>query len=94
MHDGSMKTLGEVVDHYSVGGRTIRHGVNAGNGAKNPNRDPLIVAARLTPREKRDLIAFLESLTDETFLANPRFANPWKTGPNAAPADRTQTFYR
>jgi cytochrome c peroxidase len=94
MHDGSIKTIGEVIDHYSEGGRTIKHGVNAGNGSKNPNRDPLIVASRLTPREKKDLIAFLESLTDEAFLANPRFANPWRQGPNADPADRTQKFYR
>jgi len=32
---------------------------------------------RITAEEKRDLIAFLESLTDESFLSNPRYSNPW-----------------
>ena len=27
--------------------------------------------------EKSDLIAFLRSLTDSTFLTDPRFSNPW-----------------
>jgi cytochrome c peroxidase len=31
-----------------------------------------------TDREKRDLVAFLESLTDTTFLQNPALSNPWK----------------
>jgi len=31
----------------------------------------------LTPAQVSDLIAFLESLTDEALLKDPRFANPW-----------------
>jgi cytochrome c peroxidase len=33
----------------------------------------------LTPQEKRDLVAFLRSLTDSTFLRDPRFTNPWRS---------------
>src|SRR5206468_12255828 len=35
MHDGSIATLGEVVDHYAAGGRTIEHGPWAGVGREN-----------------------------------------------------------
>jgi cytochrome c peroxidase len=27
--------------------------------------------------ERRDLIAFLEALTDQQFLTDPRFSDPW-----------------
>ena len=33
----------------------------------------------ISEEESRDLIAFLESLTDPAFLADPRFADPWKS---------------
>lgn len=92
MHDGSMDTLDEVLDHYSVGGRTIRSGPHQGNGRKSPFRDPLVVGARLSPKERADLKAFLDSLTDADFLSNPRFSNPWTSGANAAPSDRHQKF--
>ncbi|MGE3247807.1 MAG: MbnH family di-heme enzyme, partial [Beijerinckiaceae bacterium] len=93
MHDGSMATLSEVLDHYEAGGRRIVAGPLAGNGRDNPNRDPLVVCFRLTPAERADLTAFLESLTDRKFLTTPRFANPWRTGPNAFPDDRTRKFH-
>ncbi|WP_233281338.1 cytochrome c [Sphingomonas changnyeongensis] len=31
----------------------------------------------LTSEERADLIAFLQSLTDEQFLRDPRFSDPW-----------------
>jgi cytochrome c peroxidase len=31
----------------------------------------------LTKQERADLIAFLTTLTDEQFLRDPRFSNPW-----------------
>lgn len=89
MHDGSIATLDDVVRHYSRGGRHVRSGPTAGDGAKNPHKDPLVVGAKLSEREIRDLIAFLESLTDQTFLHEPRYSNPWKDGPNAKPLDRS-----
>jgi cytochrome c peroxidase len=42
MHDGSIKTLEEVVDHYRAGGRTIKAGPNAGVGAENPNKSEFV----------------------------------------------------
>ncbi len=77
MHDGSIATLEEVLDHYVAGGRTIASGPHAGNGSTNPYKDPLIVPLTVTSEERADLIEFLRSLTDETFLTDPRFSNPW-----------------
>lgn len=69
MHDGSMATLSEVIDHYAAGGRTILEGPLAGDGSQNPNKSPLVKGFTITPEEKADLVAFLESLTDPTFVA-------------------------
>jgi cytochrome c peroxidase len=77
MHDGSVATLADAVDHYAAGGRTIRGGPNAGVGAASPLRDVQLVRFSLTPAEKRDLIAFLESLTDEAFLHAPHLSDPF-----------------
>ena len=78
MHDGSIATLGDVLDHYAAGGRTIRLGPNAGVGHENPNRAPNVHGFTLNDADKQDLIAFLESLTDSTFLRNPALGNPWR----------------
>jgi cytochrome c peroxidase len=77
MHDGSIATLEGVIDHYAAGGRTIDSGPNAGIGHDNPNKDRLIAGFPLSRQDRADLIAFLESLTDEAVLHDPRFANPW-----------------
>jgi len=77
MHDGSIATLEGVLDHYAAGGRTILSGPNAGNGHENPNKDQLISGFQLSQQERADLIAFLESLTDEEVRHDARFANPW-----------------
>jgi cytochrome c peroxidase len=77
MHDGSIATLEGVLDHYAAGGRTIESGPEAGNGHDNPNKDPLIAGFELSRQDRADLIAFLESLTDEEVRHDPRFANPW-----------------
>jgi cytochrome c peroxidase len=76
MHDGSIATLDEVIAHYETGGRTIASGPNQGIGRDNPNKSPLVRGFSLTAEERRALIAFLESLTDEEFLREPRFADP------------------
>ncbi|MBO9701862.1 MAG: c-type cytochrome [Sporocytophaga sp.] len=52
MHDGSMATLEEVIDHYSKGGH------------KHPNKSPIIQPLNLTDQQKDDLISFLKALTD------------------------------
>jgi len=51
MHDGSMKTLEEVIDHYDQG------------GDKNRFIDTKIFPLHLTPQEKADLLAFMQALT-------------------------------
>ncbi|HZI12131.1 MAG TPA: MbnH family di-heme enzyme [Myxococcus sp.] len=78
MHDGSIATLGEVLDHYTAGGRNVTEGPFVGDGRTNPNKDPLVRPFTLTAEEKADLIAFLESLTDTAFIQDPRFSNPWQ----------------
>jgi cytochrome c peroxidase len=77
MHDGSVATLEEAIDHYAAGGRTITSGPNAGVGRDNPNKSATIRGFTLTPEQRSDLLAFLESLTDEALLRDPRFADPW-----------------
>jgi cytochrome c peroxidase len=77
MHDGSIATLGEAVDHYAAGGRTIADGPFAGVGRDNPAKDKLMHGFYMTPQNRADLVAFLESLTDESLIRDHRFANPW-----------------
>jgi cytochrome c peroxidase len=56
MHDGSINTLEEVIDHYSKGGNA------------NKNRHEFIKPFDITEREKNDLVSFLKSLTDSSFI--------------------------
>lgn len=77
MHDGSIATLDEVVDHYAAGGRTVADGPYAGVGADNPYKSDFVLGFELTPEERADLLAFLENLTDEALLVDPRYADPW-----------------
>ncbi len=76
MHDGSIATLSEVIDHYAAGGRTIKNGPNAGVGRENQGKSPLLTGFRLDEIQKRDLLSFLESLTDPSALNEPRFSKP------------------
>jgi cytochrome c peroxidase len=77
MHDGTVATLSDVIDHYAAGGRTISSGSNAGVGSANPFKSTMVRGFTISVAEKADLIAFLRSLTDSTFLTTPRLANPW-----------------
>ncbi len=79
-HDGSAATLRDVVDHYASAGRTIAEGPYAGNGAANPFKDPMLVGFKASEQEIADLVTFLESLTDEEFLTNAAYADPWPLG--------------
>lgn len=56
MHDGSMTTLNEVIDHFESGGQA------------HPNKSPILTTFVLTPQERTDLIAFLNALTDDRSL--------------------------
>lgn len=57
MHDGSLRTLWDVVDHYNKGGET------------NPYLDGGIEPLNLSESEIDDLVAFLFTLTDARFAA-------------------------
>lgn len=61
MHDGSINTLEQVVEHYNSGGHT------------NSNKSKLIKPLQLTKEEKQSLVAFLKTLTDEEFISNQKF---------------------
>jgi len=76
MHDGSIATLSEVIDHYAAGGRSIQNGPHAGIGKDNLNKSPLLAGFELGPSEKDDLLSFLGSLTDHSVLDDPRFSEP------------------
>jgi cytochrome c peroxidase len=76
MHDGSIATLEEAIAHYKAGGRTIPTGKFAGVGSTNPFKSNFISGFTLSEAETQDLLAFLRSLTDETFINNPAFSDP------------------
>lgn len=61
MHDGSMNTLREVVQHYNSG------------GSAHFNKSPLVRPLDLSPEDIDDLVAFLQALTDASFLNDPAF---------------------
>ncbi len=65
MHDGSMSTLEEVMDHYISGGKP------------SPNRDSFIPAIDLDGYEKESIIAFLKTLTDERVINEERLQSPF-----------------
>lgn len=83
MHDGSLATLEDVVDFYAAGGRFIASGDFAGDGRANPVKQPLIKSFALDNQDKKDLVNFLKSLSDNDFLHNPNLSNPFieKTAP-------------
>jgi cytochrome c peroxidase len=61
MHDGSLQSLDEVLDHYSRGGR---HG---------PFQDSRVRRTPLSAVERRQMREFLDALTDRDFVQDPRF---------------------
>ena len=77
MHDGSIESLEEVIRFYEAGGRLISEGQLKGDGRISPLKSELISGFTLTETERADLIEFLNSLTDEDFLVNERFSDPW-----------------
>lgn len=79
MHDGSIATLAEVIRTYAAGGRNITQGEYQGDGRTNPFKDSFIAGFEISDDEVDDVIAFLESLTDDTFIHHPRYANPWES---------------
>jgi cytochrome c peroxidase len=77
MHDGSIATLPEVIQFYIDGGRLVAEGEYAGDGRANPYKNGFVSGFSLDDQEIADLVAFLESLTDEQFITDPRFSDPF-----------------
>lgn len=68
MHDGRFSTLEEVVEHYSTGIKA------------SPNLQRPLSARRqfnMADIEKKALVAFLKTLTDEKMLKDPKFSDPF-----------------
>jgi len=76
MHDGSIATLSDVIEQYARGGRLVPDGPLAGDGRDSPRKSDLIRGFDLDARGKTDLVEFLKSLTDVSFVTNPRYSAP------------------
>jgi cytochrome c peroxidase len=61
MHNGSLNSLAEVIEHYNSGGKNHK------------NRNSLIRPLSLTEKEKAELLAFLNSLSDFEFVTDSRW---------------------
>ncbi len=67
MHDGRFWSLNEVLDHYRF------------NVKKVDNLHPLLRnGIQLSDEEKNLIIKFLKTLTDDSFINDPRFADPFQ----------------
>ncbi len=72
MHDGRFTTLAEVVEFYNSG---IRLNQNLDRILRDNQGAPQRL--NLTPDEKSALVAFLETLTDQTLIADVRLSDPF-----------------
>lgn len=66
MHDGSLQTLDEVIEHYASGGKP------------SPSKDPLLDDIHLTAYDKKALKDFLLTLTDRAVINKERLQNPFE----------------
>jgi cytochrome c peroxidase len=66
MHDGRFDTLEKVIDHYS---KEVK---------PHPNLDFRMRRLHFTDSEKAALVAFLKTLTDQKFLTDPKFSDPFQ----------------
>ncbi len=73
MHDGSLATLEDVVEHYSSG---IQSHQNLSDELKGVGNQPM--RFNYTEGQKADLVAFLKTYTDDEFLNNPKYSDPFK----------------
>lgn len=69
MHDSRFNTLMEVINQYD-------HNVKAGSPNLDPNMDDLKKGVFMSTQEKNDLLAFLLTMTDSSFINNPDFKAP------------------
>lgn len=74
IHDGRFKTLEEVIEHYN---EHIVEGPFTSPKVRQ-NNHPTVKGLSLTKNEVQDIVAFLKSLTDEAFVKDIRFSDPFK----------------
>jgi cytochrome c peroxidase len=72
VHDGSLPSLDAVIDHYAAGGNAAR------STERSPLVSDLVQGFNVTEGERRDLIAFLESLTDRAFVDSTSHRTPFR----------------
>ena len=70
MHDGRFETLDDVIDHYSEG---IEENIWTMTGSF------IFENLNYSETEKANLKAFLLTLTDESFLTNPKWSDPFES---------------
>ncbi len=74
MHDGRFKTLEEVVGHYNDG---VKASPTLSARLKDPNTGkPLKL--NLSDSDKKAIVAFMKTLTDNEFITNPKYSDPFK----------------
>lgn len=73
MHDGRFQTLEEVVEHYNS---KIQDHPNLAWVLTGREKKPIKLG--LSSAEKSALISFLKTLTDQEFIENPKFSNPFQ----------------
>jgi cytochrome c peroxidase len=64
LHDGSATSLGDLIDTYAAGGRVTQH-----SGRPSPLQSELVRPFTMTAEQKADLLAFLDALNDDDFVA-------------------------
>lgn len=72
MHDGRFTTLEQVVAHYDSG---VQASPTVDQRLLAPNGQPLRL--NLSADQRAALVAYLHTLTDQTFLTDPRFSDPF-----------------
>lgn len=75
MHDGRFRTLSQVIEHYNSGIRpsaTLDDRLTTNATVGGPPRQ-----MNMTAYEKSALIAFLGTLTDQSFVSDPKFSDPF-----------------
>jgi cytochrome c peroxidase len=69
MHDGRFQTLEEVVEHYNSGGHP--------SATVDPFMKFTVGGLQLSDQKKAALVAFMKALSDEEFITNPDFQDPF-----------------
>ena len=73
MHDGRFQTLEQVIDHYSRG---VQPHENLGLAFEDQESDNP-QGFHFSDRQQAALVAFLQTLTDHRFIADPGYADPF-----------------